>query len=85
MTLFQPFRQSPDAADFDRDEKRFNDSANLVDAIVARGTILTATYPNPGDCCEKCGEHLQTNRPVQSAGNFTMVCGLCADDIFNGK
>jgi len=24
MTLFQPFRQSPDAADFDRDERRFN-------------------------------------------------------------
>ena len=40
MNLFKPFRQSPDAADFDRDEKRFSDAAEYVDAIVARGTIL---------------------------------------------
>ena len=25
MTLFQPFRQSPDATGFDRDEKMFNE------------------------------------------------------------
>ena len=40
MNLFQPFRQSPDAADFDRDEKMFNDASEYVDAIVERGTIL---------------------------------------------
>ncbi len=40
MTLFRPFRESPDAADFDRDEKRFNDAAEFVDAVVSRGTIL---------------------------------------------
>ena len=40
MNLFQPFRQSPDASDFDRDEKMFNDASEYVDAIVERGTIL---------------------------------------------
>ena len=40
MTLFRPFRESPEAADFDRDEKRFNDAAEFVDAVVSRGTIL---------------------------------------------
>ena len=40
MNLFQPFRQSPDAADFDRDEKRFSEAAKDVDEVVKRQTIL---------------------------------------------
>ena len=46
MKLFQPFRQSPDAADFDRDEKRFNEASEYVDAIVERGTILREVPPS---------------------------------------
>ena len=40
MNLFKPFRQSPDAADFDRDEKMFSEAAQAVDEVVTRGTIL---------------------------------------------
>ena len=46
MNLFQPFRQSPDASDFDRDEKMFNDASEYVDAIVERGTILREVPPS---------------------------------------
>lgn len=49
MTLFRPFRESPDAADFDRDEKRFNDAAEVVDAVVSRGTILREVPQSGGE------------------------------------
>ena len=61
MTLFRPFRESPDAADFDRDEKRFNDASEYVDAIVARGTLLREV-PR----LEKKASHAQADRSAES-------------------
>ena len=61
MTLFRPFRESPEAADFDRDEKRFNDAAEFVDAVVSRGTILRET-PR----LEKKASHAQADRSAES-------------------
>ena len=34
--------------------------------------------------CQRCGEHLQTNRVIESTRNYTHVCGLCVDNIRNG-
>ena len=53
MNLFRPFRESPEAADFDRDEKRFNDAAEFVDAVVGRGTLLVGAGTATNDCASK--------------------------------
>ena len=52
MTFFQPFRQSPDAADFDRDERKFYRDepaeyqvAEEIDGVpVKRGNVLNREW-----------------------------------------
>lgn len=52
MTFFQPFRQSPDAADFDRDERKFYRGEQIefqvaeeIDGVpVKRGNVLNREW-----------------------------------------
>jgi hypothetical protein len=57
------------------------EAARAVGMLAPRGQWNK--LPPEMQCCKRCGENLQTNRPIEVAGNFNQLCGLCADDIRN--